>query len=701
MANFFSFFQIIKNFKVLQWKVLTAPILILAILSMMVLPLPSWILDICFTFNIAISIIILLVSMFTKNTLDFASFPTVLLFSTLLRLALNVASTRIILLNGHTGSSSAGYVIEAFGHFLVGGNFAIGTIVFVILVIINFMVITKGAGRIAEVGARFILDGMPGKQMAIDADLNAGLIGEKEAKERRKEITQEADFYGSMDGASKFVRGDAMAGILIMVINILGGLFVAIGQHNMLLYQAAKVYTLLTIGDGLVAQIPALVISTAAGVIVTRVSTDQNVGEQMISQLFCDFRVILLSALVLGSLGLVPGMPNLVFLFFTGILLLLAWNLYIRNKNVALLESSLEKDGLENNISFTQEATWNDVDLEDVIGIELGRNLLSMINSKTDSDLQNRIRAIRKKFAKQIGFLPPKIHIYHNEEIPENNYRILIKGLELGMGEVFLNLFMAINPSNIKIVLSDHLVKDPTFGLPAYWINKSLLIEAKKHGFTVVQPSVIIATHVNNLIFSQVCELFGRQEAQYLLEHISRTMPKLTEEFIPNQISLTIFHKIIYNLLWENISIRDMRTIIETIIEHHATVKNCYQELTSIVRVALGRSITQKFFPKFLSVIQVIGLDMDLERILLQILQSGEGCIEPGLSNQLLNQTEIAINEQKKFNLPIILLVHHNLRSFLSNLLRQKFSELVILSNMEIIDHREIHITSVIGSQKN
>ncbi|CAL4321276.1 Flagellar biosynthesis protein FlhA [Buchnera aphidicola (Eriosoma grossulariae)] len=701
MANFVSFFQQLKNFKNSQWQILVGPILILIILSMMVLPLPSFLLDICFTFNIALSIIILLVSIFTRNTLEFTAFPTILLLSTLLRLALNVASTRIILLNGHTGSTSAGYVIEAFGHFLVGGNFAIGTIVFIILVIINFMVITKGAGRIAEVGARFVLDGMPGKQMAIDADLNAGLIGEKEAKIRRQEISQEADFYGSMDGASKFVRGDAMAGILIMVINIFGGLIIAIGQHHMILEQAAKVYTLLTIGDGLVAQIPALVISTASGVIVTRVSTHQNVGEQIISQLFCDFRVIFLSSLVLGVFGLVPGMPNMVFLLFTCLLLFLSWKLYIHYEKLQLSQLSLDHNGSEKNESLIKDASWNDVDLEDVITIELGEKLLPMIDMDIDGDLQKRIRSIRKKFAKEIGFLPPRIHIYHNNGLSSSSYKIFIKGLELGSGEVFYNRFMAIDPGNLNFVLSDEFTRDPTFNLPAYWIDLDLVEDANKKGFTVVKPSIIIATHLNDLIFKYIHELFGRQEAQFLLEHISKKMPKLIEDFIPNVISLTVFHKIIYNLLSENISIRDMRTIIETILEQNVNINNQHQELTSIVRIALGKTITQKFFPKSLSVIKVIGLHIELERILLQILQSSSGCIEPNLSERLLNQTEIAINQQKLLNLSIILLVNHSLRLFLSNFLRQKFPELVVLSHMEIVDNREIKITTVIGSYQS
>ncbi|XRX42429.1 MAG: flagellar biosynthesis protein FlhA [Buchnera aphidicola (Eriosoma harunire)] len=701
MFSFISLLQKIKSLKLDQWQILVGPILILIILSMMVLPLPSFLLDVCFTFNISLSIVILLVAMFTRRTLEFTAFPTILLFSTLLRLALNVASTRIILLEGHTGSSSAGYVIESFGHFLVGGNFAIGTIVFIILVVINFMVITKGAGRIAEVGARFILDGMPGKQMAIDADLNAGLIGEKSAKLRRQEISQEADFYGSMDGASKFVRGDAIAGILIMIINIVGGLIVAIGQHHMLLAEAAKVYTILTIGDGLVAQIPALVISTASGVIVTRVSTDQNVGEQMISQLFFDYRVLFLSAVVLGILGLVPGMPNMIFLLFTVVLLFISWRLYVQNEHLSITEPVIQQDHLKKNIEVSKEPTWNDVDIEDVISIELGESLLPMIDLDVNDDLKNRIRGIRKQFAKEIGFLPPRIHIYYNSNLDSTHYKILLKGIELDFGEVFLNQYMAINPGGLEIVLSNKVVKDPTFKLLSYWIDVSLVEQAKKYGFTVVTPSVIIATHVHHLMFKHVHDLFGREEVQYLVDHITKEMPKLMENFIPNTISITVFYKILYNLLLEHVPIRNIRIIVENLLEQHSDIKDQLNKLTSIVRIALGKIITQKFFPKELNSIQVIGLDNSLEQILLQLLQSGEGSMEPGLSDRLLSQTHAAIVQQRQLKKPIILLVQHPLRYFLSCYLRRTFPELVVLSHMEIIDDRKIFFSSIIGQERS
>ncbi|QFQ32423.1 flagellar biosynthesis protein FlhA [Buchnera aphidicola (Aphis fabae)] len=696
MVNFSSIFSIIKNFKNTQWKVLAGPILILIILSMMVLPLAPFILDIFFTFNIALSIIILLVSMFTRKTLDFAAFPTVLLFSTLLRLALNVASTRVIFLNGHTGTYAAGRVIESFGHFLVGGNFAIGIVVFVILVIINFMVITKGAGRIAEVGARFILDAMPGKQMAIDADLNASLIGEAEAKKRRFQITQEADFYGSMDGASKFVRGDAIAGILIMVLNICGGLIIGVFQHNMLLTKAAEVYTLLTIGDGLVAQIPALVISTAAGVIVTRVSTNQNVGEQMISQLFCNSQVILLSAVVLGILGLVPGMPNIIFLVFTILLLILAWWLNQKKHNFKSNISPISKNQYKPIINSTSEASWNDVELEDPIRIEISSNLIPVLDAKKNGDLLEKIRIVRKKIAKEIGFLPPLVHIKNNINLIKNSYRIFIKGIEVGNGKCFNEKLMAIATGQEIESLPFKKVIEPTFGLSGYWIDQSFKIEAEKKGYSVVDSSSVIATHLNFLISQNINELFGRYETQQLLDRVNLEIPKLTEDLIPNIIDLTTVHKILKNLLLEQVPIRDMRTILETLSEH-ATNQKDSNELTSIIRISLSKIIIQKLFYKK-NIIEVMVLESNLEKLLLDSLKGEKINIEPGLSEVLLFKTKEAIQKQNAINAPIVLLVPHTLRLFLSKFLRIHFSELTVLSQFEITEVNNIKVTNIVGS---
>lgn len=693
MANLAALLRLPSNFKDMQWQVLAGPILILMILSMMVLPLPPFILDLLFTFNIALSIMVLLVAMFTQRTLEFAAFPTILLFSTLLRLSLNVASTRIILLDGHTGSAAAGRVVEAFGHFLVGGNFAIGIVVFVILVLINFMVITKGAGRIAEVGARFVLDGMPGKQMAIDADLNAGLVGEDEAKQRRAEVTQEADFYGSMDGASKFVRGDAIAGLMIMIINVVGGLLVGVVQHGMELGHAAESYTLLTIGDGLVAQIPALVISTAAGVIVTRVGTNQDVGEQMVTQLFSNPRVMLLSAGVLGLLGMVPGMPNLVFLLFTGGLLGLAW--WMRGQeSKPTIEKNINPISTENKPAV--EASWADVQLEDPLGMEVGYRLIPLVDYQQNGELLGRIRSIRKKFAQEMGFLPPVIHIRDNLELPPAGYRIMMKGVEIGSGEAHPGRWMAINPGNAAGELPGEMTQDPAFGLAAVWIEPALREQAQIQGYTVVEASTVVATHLNHLISQYSSELLGRQETQELLDRVGKDMPKLIEDFVPGVVSLTTLHKVLQNLLAERVSIRDMRTILETLAEH-APIQTDPHELTSVVRVALGRAITQQWFPGT-GEVQVIGLDTGLERLLLQALQGGGG-LEPGLAERLLTQAQTALQRQEVLGAPPVLLVNHALRALLSRFLRRSLPQIAIMSNLEMSDSRQIRMTSTIGGE--
>lgn len=690
MANLASIFRLPGNMKGSQWQILAGPVLILMILSMMVLPLPPFILDLLFTFNIALSIMVLLVAMFTRRTLDFAAFPTILLFSTLLRLSLNVASTRIILLEGHTGSAAAGHVIEAFGHFLVGGNFAIGIVVFVILVLINFMVITKGAGRIAEVGARFVLDGMPGKQMAIDADLNAGLIGEEEAKKRRTEVTQESDFYGSMDGASKFVRGDAIAGLMILVINVVGGLIVGVAQHGMSLGDAGEVYTLLTIGDGLVAQLPALIISTAAGVIVTRVATDQDVGQQMVTQLFNNPRVLMLSAGVLGLLGMVPGMPNFIFLLFTAALAGLGWYLYRRADSPVL---NAEKPKIEEQ-QQASEASWSDVQLEDPLGMEVGYRLIPMVDFRQNGELLGRISGIRKKFAQEMGYLPPVVHIRDNLELAPAGYRILMKGVEIGRGEAHPGRWLAINPGGAVGELQGDITKDPAFGLSAVWIDDSLREQAQVQGYTVVAASTVVATHMNHLLTQYANELFGRQEAQQLFERVSQEMPKLTEDFIPDIVSLTTLHKVLQNLLSEQVPIRDMRTIIETLAEHAPGQTDPY-ELTSVVRIALGRAIAQQWFPGAQE-IQVIGLDAGLERLLIQALQNGGG-LEPGLADKLQWQATEALQRQEMLGAPPVLLVNHALRPLLSRFLRRTLPQLVVLSNLEISDNRQIRMTATIG----
>ncbi|WP_336698471.1 flagellar biosynthesis protein FlhA [Pantoea dispersa] len=687
----------LPNLRQTQWQILAGPVLIMTIMAMMILPLPPFVLDLLFTFNIVLSLMILLVAMFTQNTLDFSAFPTVLLFSTLLRLALNIASTRVILMNGHTGDSAAGQVVEAFGHFLVGGNFAIGIIVFVILIIINFMVITKGAGRIAEVGARFVLDGMPGKQMAIDADLNAGIIGEEEARRRRQDVTQESDFYGSMDGASKFVRGDAIAGLLIMAINILGGLVIGVGQHDMSFGDAATTYTLLTIGDGLVAQIPGLIISTAAGVIVTRVASEQDVGEQMVSQLFRNPRVMVLAAGVIGLLGMIPGMPNLVFLLFTAALLALAW--WLRGKEgqpdaAAQDKAQRAAEAKSAEAAQVSEASWADVEIEDTLALEVGYRLIPMVDSDQQGQLLTRIRGIRKKFAQERGFLPPSVHVKDNLDLPPTHYRILLKGVEIGRSESFPDRWMAIDPGCAEGDIAGTPCQEPAFGLPAVWIDEVMREQAQTLGYTVVDPSSVIATHLNQLIATHVEELFGRQEAQQLLDRLNKEMPKLVEDLIPGVISLTTFHKVLQNLLTEQLSIRDMRTIIDTLAEFAPQLSDA-DDLTAQVRVRLGRAITQQWFPGN-DELQVIGLDLNLERLLIQATQNGSP-IEPGITEKLIKHTEKAILQQEAIGAPPVLLVNQPLRLMLSRFLRRVFPQLAVLASQEISSNRSVRMTYLIG----
>lgn len=678
-----------------QWKGLAGPILIVLILSMMVLPLPPFLLDLLFTFNIAMSVMVLLVSMYTMKALDFAAFPAVLLFSTLLRLSLNVASTRVVLMHGHTGPDAAGKVIEAFGHFLVGGNFAVGVMVFIILVLINFMVITKGAGRIAEVGARFMLDAMPGKQMAIDADLNAGLIGEDVARKRRQEVAQEADFYGSMDGASKFVRGDAIAGLLIMVINIIGGLVVGMLQHGLDFGTAGTTYTLLAIGDGLVAQIPALVISTAAGVIVSRVTTDEDVGRQLTGQLFSNPQVLFLTAGLIGLMGMIPGMPNLAFLLIAGSLTWLGRRM-LKRAPQASAEQAAAAQAAAMPSAEAPEATWDDVALVDPLGMEVGYRLIPLVDQTQNGELLGRIKSIRKKVAQEIGFLAPVVHIRDNLEIPPNTYVISLKGVEIGRGEAFPNQWMAINPGQVSGTLPGTPTQDPAFHLPAVWIDASLRQEAQVLGYTVVDACTVMATHLNHLIQTHAAELLGRQEVQQLLDQIGKTAPKLTEDLVPKIISLSTLHKVLQNLLDEEVPIRDMRTILDVMAEHAPTVKDA-AELTSLTRLALGRAITQQLFPGD-SELQVIGLDGALDGVLQQALTNNNG-IEPGLANSLMQQTRAAIARQEQLGLAPVLVVQHSLRVLLSRFLRRSFRQLKVLSHAEIPDTRNIKITATIGGR--
>ncbi len=676
---------------------LAGPILIIMILSMMILPLPPIVLDLLFTFNIALAMIVLLVSLYTTKPLEFAVFPTVLLVTTLLRLSLNVASARIVLLEGHTGADAAGKVIEAFGHFLVGGNYTVGITVFIILVIINFVVITKGAGRIAEVSARFTLDAMPGKQMAIDADLNAGLIGEEEARKRRTIISQEADFFGSMDGASKFVRGDAVAGILIMLIMIIGGLAVGVLQHNLDFATAANNYTLLTIGDGLVAQIPALVISTAAGIVVSRVSTDEDLSQQLLGQLFSQPLVLYITAAILGVMGLIPNMPHFAFLLLAALLSGAAYYIEQRARRPELLEVPVPVQAPAEPV----EVSWNDVMPVDTLGLEVGYRLIPLVDRAQDGELLRRIRGIRKKFAHEMGFVVPAVHIRDNLELKPNGYRLTLKGVEMGHGEAYVGMYLAINPGRVMGTLAGTPTRDPAFGLPAVWIEAELREQAQTFGYTVVDASTVIATHLSNIIQSHGAELLGREEVQQLLEHLAKESPKLVEDLVPKQLSLTTLHRVLQNMLEEGVHIRDMRTIIETLAEHAPRTQNV-DELASLVRVALGRAIIQQIYPGT-DELQVISLDPGLEGLLLQATQTsgGEGAgLEPGLAENLLAQAQNVAQNQEQLGLPAVLLVQAPLRGLMSRFLRRAVPQLKVISHAEVPDSKTIRVTAVLGGRE-
>jgi len=699
---------ILSNFKLQassHARLLAGPVLIIMVLSMMVLPLPPFVLDLLFTFNISMSIMILLVAMFTKKPLDFAAFPAVLLFATLLRLALNVASTRVVLLHGHTGPDAAGRVIEAFGHFLVGGNFAVGVVVFLILVLINFMVITKGAGRIAEVGARFTLDAMPGKQMAIDADLNAGLIAEDEARRRRMEVAQEAEFYGSMDGASKFVRGDAVAGLIIMFVSIVGGLIIGVAQHDLSFGQAGSVYTLLTIGDGLVGQIPALVISTAAGVIVSRVATEQDVGQQMVGQLFNNPNVLFITAGIVGIMGLIPNMPHLAFLSLSTLLGGIGYMLYRRNKTRDEQQKAVPDTAKAVQAAATQEASWDDVSPVKAISLEVGYKLISLVDNQQDGELLKRIRSLRKKFAQEMGFLPPVVHVRDNLELKPSQYRVLLSGVEVGRAIAHPNKSLALDPGNAAVQLEGKATQDPTFGLKAYWIDDDQKERAQVAGYTVVDASTVVATHINHLFMNHCAQLLGRQDVQKLLDRTEKESPKSTEDLVPKTVSLTLLHKVLRGLLEEQVPLRDMHTIIESLIEHApivqgqnptASIGQQAQDLLAVVRAALGGSIVQHWFGMDRE-LNVIGLDAQLDHVLTQALLNA-GSMEPSLADNVLSQTGAAIQKQEVQDNPTVLVVSPMLRAPISRFLRQHYPQLGVLSNAEVPDDRILKFTSLIGA---
>jgi flagellar biosynthesis protein FlhA len=691
---------------------LAAPILIILLLSMMILPLPAFALDLFFSFNIAMSVIVLLTALYTVKPLDFMAFPAVLLVTTLLRLALNVASTRVVLTEGHTGGAAAGKVIEAFGHFLIGGNYTVGLVVFIILTIINFMVVTKGAGRIAEVGARFALDAMPGKQMAIDADLNAGLIAEAEAKQRRSDVAMEAEFYGAMDGASKYVHGDAVAGILVTLINVIGGLIVGMIQHDMAFADAIKNYTLLAIGDGLVAQIPSLIISIAAGMVVSRVASDQDVGDQVVGQLFGRPIVMYITGGIIGGMGMIPGMPNLVFLLLGSALFGAGYLVEKRQKNApaagtAGAAGAAGQGGAAGGAGGAaaattpaeqEEATWQDVMPVDTLGLEVGYRLIPLVDKGQAGELLKRIKGIRKKFAQEVGFLAPPVHIRDNLELKPTAYRISLKGVEVGSGEAMAGQFLAINPGMASGTLPGLVTTDPAFGLPAIWIDAGLKDEAQSMGYTVVDAGTVIATHLNHLITTHASELLGRMEVQALLDHLAKDAPKLVEDLVPKVVSLSTLQKVLQNLLQEGVHIRDMRTIIETLSEHAGSTADP-NDLTALVRIALGRAIVQQLFPGT-NELSVMTLDNRLERLLVQALNAGgDGTgIEPGLADTIVQQAANAAQQQEAMGLTPVLLVPGPLRTLLSRFLRRALPQLKVLSHSEIPETKTIRVTSLVGT---
>jgi flagellar biosynthesis protein FlhA len=684
------------EFGTAQLRELGMPAFILLILGMMLLPLPPILLDLLFTFNIAVSLLVLMVATYTKRPLDFTVFPTVILVTTLLRLSLNVASTRVVLLHGHDGPEAAGKVIEAFGQFLVGGNFAVGVVVFIVLVIINFMVVTKGAGRIAEVSARFTLDAMPGKQMAIDADLNSGLLDEAGARKRRAEIADEADFYGAMDGASKFVRGDAIAGILILAVNIIGGLAIGVGQHDMSFGEAGRNYVLLSIGDGLVAQVPSLLVSIAAGLIVSRVGEGEDIGTEVGKQLLGTPQAIALSAVIIGMLGLVPGMPNLAFLTLAAGMGALGWHKLKRQQAEArkATQPVVQAAPLE-----SQEATWDDVTQVDMVGLEVGYRLIPLVDKTSDGDLLKRIKALRKKFAQDVGFLPAAVHIRDNLELRPGGYRITLKGVAIGEGEVQTGGLLAINPGRVTREIPGTKTRDPAFGLPALWIEANARESAQAAGYTVVDIGTVIATHLSHLLHSHAAELLGRSELQALCDHFARGAPKLLEDLVPKLLPMATLQRILQALLDEGVHIRDFGTIVETLAEQAVRIQDPL-ELTAMVRVALGRAISQGIFGAN-GDIDVLALDPELERILQNVnTKAGEvGAIEPGLAERLLSEAADAVDKMDAVGKPAALLVPDRLRLALARLFRRSVPRLKVLAHSEIPESRLIRVAMTIGGR--
>jgi flagellar biosynthesis protein FlhA len=686
--------------KAINGQGLAAPVIVIMMLAMVVIPLPPLVLDMLFTFNIAFALVVLLVSVYAMRPLDFTVFPTILLIATLLRLALNIASTRVVLLEGHTGNAAAGKVIEAFGDFVIGGNYAVGLVVFAILVIINFVVVTKGAGRVSEVSARFTLDAMPGKQMAIDADLNAGLCSQDEARLRRSEVSQEADFYGSMDGASKFVRGDAIAGILILFINMIGGLLIGIFQHDLAAGVAMKNYTLLTIGDGLVAQIPSLVLSTATAIIVTRVSTSESMSSQVFSQMFNDPRALIVSAVIMGLIGVIPGMPNVAFLTIAAIAGGLAYVLHQKQKQQQQQIDIVKKAPLEVEPRAEQkDLSWDDMHAVDIIGLEVGYGLIPLVDERQGGELMTRIKGVRKKLSQELGFLIQPVHIRDNLDLSPNTYRLSLLGVPMGEADVQPGRDMAINPGTVYGELIGSPTKDPAFGLDAVWVDPAQRDHAQTLGYTVVDTATVIATHLSQLLQDNAHELIGHEEVQELIDVLKRTAPKLVDSLTPKVLELGVIVKVLQNLLQERIPIRDLRTIAETLAEQGTRSQDA-GILTAHVRISLGRLIVQNIYG-MVSELPIMTLHPSLEQILQQSVKGQDGTVmafEPGMTQMIHSSLREATENQMAKGEPAVLLLSQSLRSFLARMVRHAIPELHVLSYDEVPDDKQLKVIASIGA---
>ena len=681
-------------------KGIGTPFLVMAALGMVILPMPSLLLDVLFSFNIALSLVVLLITVYTLKPLEFGSFPAVLLIATILRLALNVASTRVVLLEGHKGPDAAGQVIEAFGSVVIGGNYAVGLIVFLILIIINFMVVTKGAGRISEVTARFTLDAMPGKQMAIDADLNAGFITADQARERRMEVTSEADFYGSMDGASKFVKGDAVAGILILLINIIGGFIIGMVQHDLSFDSAVEIYTLLTIGDGLVAQIPGLLLSVGTAIVVTRQNTSQDMGEQVSGQLG-QVKSLYIAATVMFIMGIIPGMPHFAFILFA---LLIAGGAFFTSKFKKekaadlVVEAQTEAEQTQKKEEEVKDLDWDDVNHVDIIGLEIGYRLIPLVDKAQGGELLNRIKGVRKKLSQEFGFLVPAVHIRDNLDLEPNTYQISLMGVCVGEAEIRHDHDLAINPGQVFGKLDGAATKDPAFDLDAVWIDKSQRDHAQSLGYTVVDTATVLATHLSQILTNNASQLLGHEEVQNLLDMLGKNYPKLVEGLIPNTLTLGTIVKVLQNLMNEGIPVRDMRSITQTLVEYGVKSQDP-EVLTAAVRITLRKFIIQELVGPQPEV-PVITLSPELEQMLHQSMQmAGDGGagIEPGLAERLQKSLSEGSQKQELAGDVPILLTSGILRSVLAKFTKYTIPGLRVISYQEIPDDKQIKIVSAIG----